>query len=382
MNITELTMLQALPLELKIAKSKLRIEEFIRYMGKENVYISFSGGKDSTVLLHLVRSLFPDIPAVFSNTGLEFPEVVEFAQRESIEFDAEEVKNINFEKLAEENNCTVEKIKKLNKCESIEEIEVIDGKIKIYIPRRNLVMVRPEKSFKQVIEQEGYPVISKKTSRMLRDLQNPTEENETTRRLYLSEYALKNGKVTDIKNNSFKLAKKHRYLIDAPFKISNKCCDYLKKNPLKKYEKKSGKRPIMGTMASESKMREAVYLKSGCNVFDEKKGSCTPLGFWTEQDILRYIKMFNLDYASVYGDIVEETDLIGNVTLATTGEKRTGCIFCMYGIHLEKGENRFQRLERTHPQLHSYCMNTLGFKEVCDYMNIPYSNNMTEIERK
>ena len=50
------------------------------------------------------------------------------------------------------------------------------------------------------------------------------------------------------------------------------------------------------------------------------------------------------------------------------------CIFCMYGIHLEKGENRFQRLERTHPQLHSYCMNTLGFKEVCEFMGIPYKN--------
>ena len=378
----ELAMLQALPLELKIAKSKLRIEEWVNYMGKENVYISFSGGKDSTVLLHLVRSLYPDIPAVFSNTGLEFPELVEFVQRESVMIDAEEVKGIDFEKLAEENNCTVEKIKKLNKCESIEEIEVIEGKIKVYIPRKNLVTVRPEKSFKQVIEQEGYPVISKKTSRMIHDLQNPTEKNETSRRLYLSDYALKNGEVTDIKNNSFNLANKHRYLIDAPFKISNKCCDYLKKNPLKKYEKKSGKRPIMGTMANESKMREATYLKSGCNVFDEKKGSCTPLGFWTEQDVLAYIKMFNLDYASVYGDIVEETDLLGNVVLTTTGEKRTGCIFCMYGIHLEKGENRFQRLERTHPQLHDYCMNKLGFKEVCEFMNIPYSNNMTEIERK
>lgn len=370
MNKEELKMLQSLPLEIKIAKSKLRIDEWVRYMGEENVYVSFSGGKDSTVLLHLVRSLYPNVPAVFSNTGLEYPELVKFAQREIVEVE----ENKSFDDISKEYDCSVEQLKKLNDCENIEDIEVEDKVRKVYIPRRNLVMVRPEKTFRQVLTEEGYPVISKKTSRMLKDLQNPTEKNATTRKLYLSEYALKNGEVTDIKNNSFKLAKKHRYLINAPFKISNKCCDHLKKNPIKKYEKETGRRPIIGTMANESKMREAVYLKSGCNVFDEKKGSCTPLGFWTEQDVLAYIKKFNLEYAEVYGDIVEETNLLGETTYSTTGEKRTGCIFCMYGIHLEKGENRFQRMEKTHPQLHSYCMDKLGFKEVCEFMDIPYKN--------
>ena len=127
-------------------------------------------------------------------------------------------------------------------------------------------------------------------------------------------------------------------------------------------------------MANESRLREVAYLQHGCNVFDEKKGSCTPLGFWTEQDILAYIKQFGLDYAEIYGDIVEVEDEEGNKTYETTGENRTGCIYCMFGIHMEGTPNRFQRLEKTHPQLYKYCMESLGFKEVCEFMNVPYKN--------
>ena len=80
MNKNELLMLQALPLVIKVAKSKLRIQEWVDYYGKENVYISFSGGKDSTVLLYLVREVCEDIPALFVDTGLEFPELKEFVK--------------------------------------------------------------------------------------------------------------------------------------------------------------------------------------------------------------------------------------------------------------------------------------------------------------
>lgn len=317
MNKAELTMLQSLPLDIKIAKSKLRIEEFVRNLGgEEKVYISFSGGKDSTVLLHLVRTMYPNMEGVFSNTGLEYPEIVDFVKT-----------------------------------------------------KENITIVRPKKSFKQVIEQNGYPVVSKKTSRMLKDLQNPTNRNLRIRTLYLSKFTLdKDGNPTTIKNNSFRLADKWKYLIDAPFKISNRCCDILKKNPIHDYEKISKKKPIIGTMANESKMRESSYMQTGCNSFKEGKEKCQPLGFWTEQDIFQYIKQFNLSYATVYGDIIKNKE----GKWLTTGESRTGCIFCMYGIHLEKGQNRFQRLQKTHPQLHDYCMNKLGFKEVCEYMNIPY----------
>ena len=75
MNKNELIMLQSLPLDIKIAKSKRRIQEWIDYYGEDKVYISFSGGKDSTVLLDLVRQVNPNIPAVFVDTGLEYPEI-------------------------------------------------------------------------------------------------------------------------------------------------------------------------------------------------------------------------------------------------------------------------------------------------------------------
>lgn len=309
MLLEELRLMQNYPLWMKIEKSKQRIREFVEYIGEDSVYISFSGGKDSTVLLDLVRSLYPNIEAVFSNTGLEYPELVEFVKS-----------------------------------------------------KENVTMVRPNKSFKQVIEDEGYPIVSKKVARAIRDLQNPTDNNINIRNLYMTGKTMKGHDCP-----SRKLAKKWYKLIDAPFKVSEKCCDHLKKNPIKQYEKISKKRPIIGTMASESQMREKEYLNNGCNSFKEGKESCTPLGFWTEQDILQYIKENNLEYASVYGDITEV-----NGKFKTTGEQRTGCIFCAFGCHLELGENRFQRLKRTHPKLHSYCMEQLGMKEVLEYIDVKY----------
>lgn len=76
----ELRILQALPLDLKVKKTQLRIREWVNYYGIENCAISFSGGKDSMVLLHIVREMFPEIEAVFCNTGLEYPEIREFAK--------------------------------------------------------------------------------------------------------------------------------------------------------------------------------------------------------------------------------------------------------------------------------------------------------------
>ena len=307
MTKDEFILLQSLPLDIKIAKSKLRIEEWIRWYGEDKVYVSFSGGKDSTVLLHLVRQINPNIEAVFVDTGLEYPEIKEFVYTQD-----------------------------------------------------NVTILRPKMSFKQVIETYGYPMVSKEQANYLDDIRTSTEKMRL-RRL--------NG---DSKGR-FKLSNKWHYLIDAPFPISHRCCNIMKKAPVKKYEKETGKAPFIGTMAYESTLRKQSYMKHGCNAFDSKRPISTPLGFWTEQDILAYIKLYNLEISSVYGDIIEVDGV-----LKTTKCDRTGCVFCGFGVQLEQGENRYQRLERTHPQLHSYCMDKLGFREVCEFMNIPYTNNVSD----
>ena len=98
---------------------------------------------------------------------------------------------------------------------------------------------------------------------------------------------------------------------------------------------------------------------------------------------MQYIKKYNLDYASVYGDLIEDE----NGTLYFTGCQRTGCVFCGFGCHLEKELNRFQRLAETHPKLYNYCINGgeynedgiwqpskegLGMGKVLDYIGVNY----------
>ena len=312
MNANDLKILQAYPLWMKVERTKRRIAEWVDYYGEDGVYISFSGGKDSTVLLHLVRSLYPEIEAVFCNTGLEYPEIVKF------------VKDIP-----------------------------------------NVRILKPELTFKQVIDQKGYPVISKSVANTVRLARKNIEEGKDTLRVR----QIKGLEVGSKFNKG-----KWEFLLDAPFKISDECCNEMKKKPFKKYEKETGKVPFIGTLAVESQQREAVYLKTGCNAFDSKKPKSTPLGFWTEQDILQYIFENNLTICSVYGDIVEESDMLGNKNYRATGEQRTGCMFCMFGCHLEKEPNRFQRMKYTHPKQYKYCMEKLNLKEVLDYINVKYDD--------
>ena len=104
-------------------------------------------------------------------------------------------------------------------------------------------------------------------------------------------------------------------------------------------KKKTGNKPIVATMACESQDRRTAWLRFGCNSFNSKRPVSKPLSFWTEQDILEYLYTYKIPYASVYGDIVRDK----NGKLKTTGCSRTGCVFCGFGVHLEKEPNRFQK---------------------------------------
>ena len=133
-------------------------------------------------------------------------------------------------------------------------------------------------------------------------------------------------------------------------------------------------------MASESKARKDQWLVNGCNGFDLDIPKSTPMAFWTEQDVLWYLKENEIEIPSVYGDIVEmkgQMSLLDNVkpVLKTTGLDRTGCMFCGFGIHIEKTETgRFEKMKITHPKQYEWIMKPwseggLGYKDVIDWMN-------------
>lgn len=138
----------------------------------------------------------------------------------------------------------------------------------------------------------------------------------------------------------------------------------MKKHPLDHYAKKSKRYPIIATLTEESRLREQKWLQNGCNAFEARKKTSQPMSFWLEQDVLQYIKDESLEIANVYGDIVtvdadgmEYDNLLAPCgQLKCSGCQRTGCIFCGFGVHLEKGETRFQRLAKTHPKQYEYCM--------------------------
>ena len=311
-TVGDLREFQALPLDIKVRMTYLRIRW---WLNEFDGYVSFSGGKDSTVLLHIARQVSSDIPAVFVDTGLEYPEVREFA-----------------------------------------------------LSQENVIRLRPKMNFRKVIETYGYPLVSKEVAKRVYEYHHAEQKGTLESSLAYKEF---NGIRKAPNGMSFYNKSKWHFLVDAPFKMSHRCCDIMKKHPVKKYEKDTGRKPIIATMTCESKARKTAWLKNGCNAYESKRPTSQPMSFWTEQDVLQYIKENNLPYASVYGDIIEDE----KGKLKTTGCDRTGCVFCAFGCHLEKEPNRFQRLKQTHPNLWEYCMKDwenggLGMKNVLDYINV------------
>lgn len=325
-TIGELHQMQSLPLDAKIQMTRRRIKGWIDEFGEDGVYVSFSGGKDSTVLLDIVRKDYPDVVGVFVDTGLEYPEIREFVKT----FD-------------------------------------------------NITWLKPKLSFKQVIEKYGYPIISKQQAQYIYEYRHAKTDR-------MKQYRTRGGFGS--------VSQKYLFLLDAPFEITHQCCNVMKKNPLKKYEKETSKKPIIGTMASESYVRTQKWIENGCNAFDLKRPVSNPMSFWTEQDVLMYARINNIAIPSVYGDIVEQSteNIEGQLCfedveswkslglfenerpcLTTTGCLRTGCMFCMFGCTHDNLDN-FTRIKQTHPKIYEYIMKPtseggLGYKEIIDWIN-------------
>lgn len=313
-------------MRIKVRMTESRIRAWVNEYGEDGVYVSFSGGKDSTVLLDIVRQNYPSIPAVFVDTGLEYPEIRDFVKT----FD-------------------------------------------------NVIWIKPKMNFKQVIQKYGYPFISKEVARDVASARNKPDGKTAQKFIRGSEYNLKYGDGW--------LLERWAYLLIAPFSISNRCCNIMKKNPVKDFERESGRHPITAQMANESQLRKKNWLEHGCNMFNISHPTSNPMSFWTEHDVLEYIKTNNLPICSVYGEIIETEkqtktyedvdvfDYANRPVLKTTGCDRTGCMFCGFGCHLEKpGEGRFVKMKETHPKQYDYIMRSwedggLNYKEVIDWLN-------------
>lgn len=343
--------LLALDLEDKVITSYEKLDEWYIAWGGE-CYVSFSGGKDSTVLAYLAArylSSFRTPPwplnLVFVNTGLEYPEIQRFVN------------------------------------------EYADW-LRRKFPRItvNLHRLRPKMNIRQVVEKYGYSIVSKEVANcvwLARKSGNGTR------------MARLRGELLDSDGNpSAYNCEKWGFLLDAPFLVSSECCRIMKKNTAHRYEGRENEKPIVATMADEGRQRFQKWMATGCNAFEGKRPMGKPMSFWTEQDVLRYIVGNQIPYASVYGDIVAsdgENDYDTTLTdcnLHCTGCQRSGCMFCAFGAHLEKGENRFERMKHTHPKHYEFCIGGgaydpadglwkptekgLGYARVLDYIGVRY----------
>lgn len=418
----ELYQLQALPLNIKVLMTAERIRNWVNEFGEDGVYLSFSGGKDSTVLGHIIREVcgYKNIPFVFVDVPTQYPELKKFAQT----FD-------------------------------------------------NLVILKPKISFAQVCEQYGFPMISKEVSNCVSSARKYVKyldsqecnntiltDRQTDRQTIPYAWCMsdllgidrrinkKNKAFVDLKmgNIPSKILKapirvkqlfgvkcedfgsmydrpKYLFMLNAPFEVSDQCCKVMKKQPMHQYNKDTGRVPITAQMASESKLRTSQWLQNGCNGFDLKIPTSNPMSFWTEQDVLLYIKEnaksmievrmsddkmfygnrivykktgasventeFYFPICSVYGEVVTDYEAMGQCEnqmsfadfgifdkerpfLKTTGCQRTGCVLCGFGCHLEK-ESRFLRLKETHPKFHNllYILKNNGvtYAEAIDWVN-------------
>lgn len=159
----ELYRLQALPLDEKIAIAQKAIREFVEHFGVDGIYISFSGGKDSTVLIHLCRQLYPDLVGLYSDTGLEFPEIRDFVQT----FD-------------------------------------------------NITIVTPKMHHREMLKKCGYPVVSKEQAEWIYRIRSGTSSGAIQKAFY--------GLNLDGTPTRFKLSEQWKYLLNAPFNIGSGCC--------------------------------------------------------------------------------------------------------------------------------------------------------------
>lgn len=321
-KLNQLRQYQSMSLKSKIRLSEMRIRQAYDHFDGQ-MYIAISG-KDSCAGANLVWNMFQKCPAVFVDTGNELESVKE---------------NI---------------------------YELIKA-------GRPIEIIKPAGVFWDIVKKDGWPILSKQICMGINRFVNT--KSFTQKRLR----AFGGINPTSGKKQQRTVPKKFHYILRAvlrkELKVTTKCCGELKIKPFKKYEKRTGRHPFIFTMATDSMTRKESYLKNGCNAFGQGVGESRPLMFWLEQDILQYIRENHVRIAKAYGEkrgkvwYMQEQNEDG--TYRMCGDDRTGCKFCLFGIHMEKGENRIQRLARVEPESYQEFIDHGGDK-VMDFLGLDW----------
>lgn len=314
---------QQLPYEAKIAYAELRAREFADECARRdlNVHVSV-GGLDSITLLMFLRSIGIDCPAV-----------------------------------------------------SVSSLE--DKSIQHIHKQLGVISLRPLKSKVEVIREFGYPILSKEIAGKIALLQNPSEKNKTVRHAIITgETGEYGGNLTGTRMQlsakwlklfgGYENETEGTHYAVPDFKVSDKCCYYLKEKPCDDWAKANNSVPYLGLMASEGGRREKALMRNGCNYFGETTIRSAPFAIFSRQDILQLALDLNVPVPEIYGKI--QTDANGN--LQTTGAQRTGCSICGFGIHLEKRPHRFDQLYERNPKEWEFWMYEMGMGHVLDYIGV------------
>lgn len=241
---------------------------------------------------------------------------------------------------------------------------------KFALSQENVIKLMPKMKFRDIVNKYGYPVISKETSNNIEYARKAiTDGDERKYHRYVD--GIRAGKRDGKEYKYSAMSELGVRVLKSNIKASSRCCYIMKKAPCRKYEKETGRLPVTGMMADESIMRRQHWLEYGCNIFEGNHPRSNPMSFWTEQDVLKYLADYNIPYASVYGDIIQNQ----SDEYCTTGCKRTGCYACLFGVHKEKEPNRFQLLHNSHPKIWEFCMKDwddggLGMRRVLEYINV------------
>lgn len=339
------TVIQRLPYEVKLERQKRRAWEFYENIQSMDMNCHVSvGGLDSITLYLWLKSIGIHVPAI-SVSGVEDKSIQEIHKELGIE------------------------------------------RIKSY------------KSKIEVLNEVGFPVISKKIAGRIDLLQHPTEKNKTVRHAIITGECGEQGHFA--KNSRMQLPKRWLELFGgpenknegvqyktAPFLVSNKCCYFLKEKPCDDWAKEHNSHPYLGMMASEGGQREEALIEHGCNYYGKTVMRSAPFAPFTRQDLLRLAVELEVPVPEIYGTIERKPD----GTLYTTKAQRTGCSMCGFGIHMEKRPHRFDMLRERNEKEWEFWMyrcvkdketgEVYGWGKVLDYIGVEWEDRYVDWEKR